>query len=318
MIPSAVLLLYAAAVALVLTPALRRAQWTARAPGYGLWVWMALSWSLVLAAGLAVVSLCLGALASSASLQASLAMCLRALTGQAGLACAVLAGLSLLGIVGGAGRLLLVLTRTTWHDHQVRGQQGTALRLLGRTDHELGVVILDDHRPAAYCLPGRNRRIVLTTAAYDQLTHAQLQAVLAHEHAHLHGHHALLRTLGTLPSRLLPGLPAAREAAEAIHRLLEYRADDAACRRTHRLTLAEALLALGTPASAPALNATGTATAARITRLLTAPGEAGPRRLGTLAAAAAAVLSGPVLLATIAAALTGPGSICPLADALPC
>ncbi len=318
MILSAVMLLYAAVVALVLAPALRRAQWVERAPGYGLWAWMALSWSLVLAAMLVVVSLCLGVLASSASVQAGLAMCLQALTGQAGLACAVLAGLSLLGLVGGAGRLLLVLTRKTVHAHQVRRQQATALHLLGRADHELGVVLLDDHRAAAYCLPGRDRRIVLTIAAYDQLTRAQLQAVLAHEHAHLDGQHALLRALGTLPARLLPGLPATREAAEVIHRLLEYRADDAACRRTHRLTLAEALLALGTPAAAPALNAAGTATAARITRLLAAPGGKSRPRLWAIAVAAAAVLSGPILLATMAAALTDPGSLCPLTSVVTC
>lgn len=317
MILSPILALYAAAVALMLAPALRRAQWVERAPGYGLWAWMALSWSLVISTVLAVASLCLGMLASPAPLHASLAMCLQALTGQAGLPCAVLASLSLLGLVGGASRLLLVLTRKTWHAHQMRRQQATALHLLGRTDHELGIVLLNDHRAAAYCLPGRARRIVLTTAAYERLTPAQLQAVLAHEHAHLDGQHALLRTLGALPSRLLPGLPAARHANEAIHRLLEYRADDAACRRTQRLTLAEALLALGTPGAAPVLNAAGTATAERITRLLATPGETEPR-LAMIVAAATGVLSGPVLLTAATAALAGPGSACPLVGMLPC
>lgn len=146
MILSLIVALYAAAVALVFAPALRRAQWVERAPGYGLWVWTALSWSLVASTMLAVVNLCLGVLASRAPLQASLAVCLQALTGQAGLACAVLAGLSLLGLVGGAGRLLLVLARKSWHAHQVRRQQVTALHLLGRTDRELGVVVVDDHR----------------------------------------------------------------------------------------------------------------------------------------------------------------------------
>ena len=317
MILSLVVALYAAVVALVLAPAMRRAEWVERAPARGLWAWMALSWTLVVSAALIVVSLCLGVLASRTPLQASVAMCLRALTGQAGLSCAVLVSLSLLGFVGGAARLLLVLTRKTWHAHQVRRQQASALNLLGRTDHELGIVVLDDHRAAAYCLPGRHRRIVLTTAAYERLTPAQLHAVLAHEHAHLRGKHALLNTLGTLPSRLLPGLPATRDAAETIHRLLEYRADDAACRHSHRLTLAEALLALGTPASAPALNAAGTATAARITRLLATPTTTGPR-LGVIVIAAAAVLTGPVLLTATTAALAVPANACSLVGMLPC
>lgn len=318
MIHSVVLMLYVAAVAIVVVPVLRRAQWVDHAPGYALWTWIALSYSLVLSAVLAVLSLCLGVLATRTPLQANVAACLRALTGQDGLPCAVLAGLSLCGFVGGAGRLLLVLVRKAWHSYEVRRQQATALRLLGRTDHELGAVVIEDPQAAAYCVPGRARRIVLTTAAYERLTSTQLRAVLAHERAHLNGKHALLRTLGTLPARLLPGLPATRDAAHAVTRLLEYRADDAACRHAPRITLAEALLKLATPASTSVLNAAGTATADRITRLLRSSGHANGPRLGTVVSTATATLMAPALLTAMTTALTGPGSACPFFSGLTC
>ncbi len=52
-------------------------------------------------------------------------------------------------------------------------------------------VVLDDPRPAAYCVPGRPGTIVLTSGALAVLDPAQLAAVLAHERAHLAGRHHL-------------------------------------------------------------------------------------------------------------------------------
>ena len=39
--------------------------------------------------------------------------------------------------------------------------------------------------PVAYCVPSRKRPIVVSSGALDQLEDTQLQAVLAHERAHL-------------------------------------------------------------------------------------------------------------------------------------
>ena len=43
--------------------------------------------------------------------------------------------------------------------------------------------------PAAYCVSGRPPAIVVTTAALGALDDRQLDAVVAHERAHLAGHH---------------------------------------------------------------------------------------------------------------------------------
>ncbi|MGI8448167.1 MAG: M48 family metalloprotease [Streptosporangiaceae bacterium] len=76
------------------------------------------------------------------------------------------------------------------------------------------MMLLEDDRPAVYCVPAR-RRIVFTTGALRRLDSPQLDAVLAHERAHLAGRRHLVIILATS----LRG-----------------------ARRAHRLTLARALL----------------------------------------------------------------------------
>ncbi len=52
-------------------------------------------------------------------------------------------------------------------------------------------VVVQHATLAAYCLPGRGGRIVLTSAALAALSPDELAAVLAHERAHLSGRHHL-------------------------------------------------------------------------------------------------------------------------------
>lgn len=49
--------------------------------------------------------------------------------------------------------------------------------------------------PAAYCVAGRYPTVILTTGALRALDPDQLDAVLAHERAHLAGHHHRLLAL---------------------------------------------------------------------------------------------------------------------------
>ena len=51
------------------------------------------------------------------------------------------------------------------------------------------LVIVDDPAPDAFALPGLPGRIVVSTGMLDHLTDADRQAMLAHERAHLTGHH---------------------------------------------------------------------------------------------------------------------------------
>jgi hypothetical protein len=195
-------------------------------------------------------------------------------------------------------------------------------------------VVLDDPRPAAYCVAGRPAAIVVTCGALRVLAPAQLTAVLAHERAHLAcGHHALTTVIRGLAAAF-PGLPLFARAAAEVGRLAEMSADDAAARAAGRPVVAAALLALATgqpvpgqpvpgqpapgqPApvvglpfraatsATPAAGLIGAAVhavPARVSRLLTPARPAAAARTAALLAAIAALLVAAPALIT---ALTG-------------
>jgi len=130
--------------------------------------------------------------------------------------------------------------------------------------------VLNAAQPAAYCVPGRPAAIVLTSAALAVLDPGQLNAVLAHERAHLAGRHHLLIALTRALAATFPGVPLFTRAPAEVARLAEMCADDAAARRSSRPTLIAALLAMGTGTAVPAaaLAATTCAVSARVQRLL--------------------------------------------------
>ncbi len=94
--------------------------------------------------------------------------------------------------------------------------------------------MLDDPRPAAYCVAGRPAAIVVTSGALAVLDPPQLRAVLAHESAHLaHGHHALATVTRGLAAAF-PGVPLFARGAAEVARLAEMSADDTAARTSGR------------------------------------------------------------------------------------
>ena len=146
-----------------------------------------------------------------------------------------------------------------------------AARITGRRLPGAGAaVVLNAAQPAAYCVPGRPAAIVLTSAALAVLDPGQLDAVLAHERAHLAGRHHLLIALTRALAATFPGVPLFTRAPAEVARLAEMCADDAAARRSSRPTLIAALLAMGTGTAVPAaaLAATTCAVSARVQRLL--------------------------------------------------
>jgi Zn-dependent protease with chaperone function len=154
-------------------------------------------------------------------------------------------------------------------DHRSRPADDV-LAVIARPGPAADIRIIDSDRPAVYCLPGR-RRIVLTSGALSYLDRGQLDAVLAHERAHLSGHHHLALRLASTLEHAFPGVRFFAVAAQQVT-YLEVAADDAAVRRTSRLTMAAALLAVaaaGIPAGA--LGAGGSAAAQRIERLIDPP-----------------------------------------------
>ena len=119
--------------------------------------------------------------------------------------------------------------------------------------------MLDDPRPAAYCVAGRPAAIVVTSGALAVLDPPQLRAVLAHESAHLaHGHHALATVTRGLAAAF-PGVPLFARGAAEVARLAEMSADDTAVRTSGRPALVAALIAIATGAAVASAGVPGTA-----------------------------------------------------------
>ncbi|MGI8868386.1 MAG: M56 family metallopeptidase [Mycobacteriales bacterium] len=167
-----------------------------------------------------------------------------------------------------------------WVARRRRRRHLAVLRMIGRPRPGLGALVLDQViEPVVYCLPGRAGRVVATAGALDRLTGTQLQAVLAHERAHLHGWHHLPLGAAQSLDRAFPGIALFRIAAVETARLVEMRADDVAARRYGCQQVAEALIALADgPAPRDALAAAGVETAQRVERMLS--GRTHPLRAG--------------------------------------
>jgi Zn-dependent protease with chaperone function len=139
------------------------------------------------------------------------------------------------------------------------------------TGRRLGpsMFLLDVPQRATYCLPPGI--IVVTSGALGILAPTQLDAVLAHERAHLAGRHHLLLGISRGLAATFPSVPLFTRGQAEIARLAEMAADDAAARRTGRRPLIEALVAMGTGTAvvpAAALGAASYAVSARVQRLL--------------------------------------------------
>jgi Zn-dependent protease with chaperone function len=158
-----------------------------------------------------------------------------------------------------------------------------------------GTVVLDVPQRAAYCVPPGI--IVVTSGALGILGPAQLDAVLAHERAHLAGRHHLLLAVTKALAATFPAVPLFARAQAEIARLAEMAADDTAAKRTGRRPLIEALVAMGTGTAMPAsaLGAASYAVTARVQRLLD------PADRGSLARYRAGLVAALVVLPALTA-----------------
>ena len=313
MIAAAGLLAYAALLLTAGAAALARAAWPDRAPRLGIAAWLALSASAIASVMLGGLALMVPTQRVSGGLAWLLEACEMALRAQY----AQPGGAALAG--AGAMLAAAVAVRVTWctvatlaATVRAGSRHGHRLRLAGRPDARLDAIVISHDEPAAYCVPGTGRPIVLTTAALRLLDDAQLTAVLAHERAHQDGRHHLLVWLAAVPAAAFGRVAAFRHARDQVARLAELAADDAAAARSPRLAVAGALLTLGAaPAGAGALGAGGSTAAARIRRLIAAPNPLGraARAAGALAVTALIALL-LILLAAPAAGAFGSG-YCP-------
>ncbi|MCK9926664.1 M56 family metallopeptidase [Frankia sp. Mgl5] len=178
------------------------------------------------------------------------------------------------------------------------GEHGTGCRLCEHRDRAgTRLRILDHPVAVAYCVPGvRHARVVVSAGLLRTLTPEELDAVLAHEEAHVSGRHDLVIQPFVAWERTFPFLRPAREATAAVSLLVEMLADDAAARRTCGRTLARALARLGVtraPVPAGTLSATGQGFPSHRPATASTPespavlGVAGAGRLAAVAAAVA-------------------------------
>jgi len=303
------LLLYSLAVTVLAPRPLARLTRAGIAPRLGVAMWLAAIGSVVASwataaiflfaelvrdwaqPGDTVVAACFTTLGAVATGGAGLVLQIGLLT------LAVLAALALVVLAVRLGRSL-VRARTSTHEH------ARMARLAGRRVAGLDAVVLDAPERVAYCVAGRPHTVVITRAAMDALDQPHLHAVLAHERAHLDGHHHLLLAVTRALAAILPAMTLFTLGAAEVARLLEMCADDTAARAHGSRTVLRALLALSgaAPIPAGALGATGVGVLARAERLA-APSQPGQRWRARLLLSAVTVLviTGPVVTAMLAA-----------------
>ncbi|HCA85285.1 MAG TPA: peptidase M48 [Streptomyces sp.] len=310
------LLAYAALVAALAPVLLVRTTWTARAPRLAIWAWQALTATVLVSIALAGLALAVPTVPVSGNLAETLEACVMALRAQyavPGGATTAASGTALALMV--AGRVSWCLAAGLLRARRERSKHARVLTMVGSDRPDLGITVLDDARPAAYCLPGHGHRIVLTSATLTQLQPHELAAVIAHERAHIRQRHHLVLAFAEALQRAFPKVALFRTAADETRRLVEMAADDEATARTSSLTLAAALVELAgarTPSSS--LAASGGQVADRVRRLL-APQR--PLRRAVAwggALAAGTVLALPLILASQPAVAVAGMSTCPLPD----
>ena len=258
---AAVLVAYAAGLGILGSRMLGRARWTARAPLLAIVTYLAAGWSVIAALGLAGLTLAVHATALGGGLSHLIGACvhrLQATYGTPGGATVAGLGLTLAGAVA-ARTALTAVTHFRAAGRQALRHAQTA-RLVGRPEPALGAVLVEHSQPAAYCVAWRApRAVILTTGAVQALDPGQLDAVLAHERAHLTSRHHRMVAMARIGREVLPFLSLMRDAEEQVARLVELHADDAATRARDPRLLATALVVLATPASpVPALAAGAT------------------------------------------------------------
>jgi Zn-dependent protease with chaperone function len=265
------LMLYAILLTWVSPVLLRRLGNSGLAPRLAIAAWLTAMVATIAAWGIAIISLLLSVVSSGHDASA-MRLCLRII----GVARQIdvpgprpvtflVVGAAVIGTVMIVGRVVRAARRL--QANSVEHARG--IRIVGTAADTPGVVVVDSAEPSAYCVAGRPDAIVVTTAALNTLTRAELEAVLAHERAHLNGRHHHILTVVRAIASSVPRLPLFASGLPAVSRALEMCADDAAARRHGAGALLSGLIKLaGRPAmAAQRMGAADSAVVARALRL---------------------------------------------------
>ncbi|PUA80778.1 M56 family metallopeptidase [Nocardioides currus] len=291
------------------------ARWVQRAPTLGIVVWQAVTLTVLLSTLLIGLTLALPILPVGPQLTSVMGTGHLDVTDHyatpAGNGLAVLA---LVGVVALALRSTYFLMTALRRASRQRRMQLAGLQLVG-APHPAGFTVIDHDVPLVYCLPGRQRAVVVTRGALDALTPDELESVLAHERTHLRARHDLALALSAALARTAGRVSLFRTAHEQITTLIEMQADDAARGRDARRAMATALMTLGSTSRPADAGAASTESAApRIRRLINAAPLTGARQRCAVALGAVALLAAPVGLALSPALEASTNDCCHVAE----
>lgn len=273
---------------------LSRARWTSRTPRAALVLWQSVAVAAVLSA--------LGAGASAGTLVVT--------HPQPGPILVAIHGTALLLTFSVLGRLLWSAHTLGIHLRARRRRQRHLVDLMGHEDDRVpGARVVDIDRPLAYCIPGMQSRVVVSTPVLDALGNDEVRAVLEHERAHTRARHDLVLEGFSVLHSAFPRFVRSGTAVDATAGLVEMLADDAAGQRVGNLPLARALFGLAdAPVPAGSLGSGAVRTAARIRRLAGAASGHGNNGIRLIAATAYGAAAALVVVPTFAIAapwLTG-------------
>jgi Zn-dependent protease with chaperone function len=144
-----------------------------------------------------------------------------------------------------AGRLLLSGDRVGRNLRAARRRHRELVDLIG-DDHpaDRHTRVLEHTTPTAYCVPGVQRRVVVTQGTVERLAPDELDAVLAHERAHLRARHDLIMEFFTVVHEAVPRFVRSEAALHEVHLLIEVLADRAAVRAAGVLSTARAIVGM--------------------------------------------------------------------------
>lgn len=198
------------------------------------------------------------------------------------------------------GRLLLSGHRVGTSLRALRRRHRSQLDLLAHT--ERGARVVEHDVPVAYCVPGMHgAQVVVSAGALNQLGSDEVDAVLAHERAHLRARHDLVLEAFSVLHHAFPRWVSSEEALVEVQFLVEVLADRAAVRAAGSLPLARALVAMASGrAPKAALSVLGSSSATLVDRVeLLKDSEPRHGQTVLLLGAAAAVLALPTAFVVV-------------------
>ncbi|WP_067691685.1 M56 family metallopeptidase [Nocardia jejuensis] len=306
---AACLALYGFAVAVLAPKLLRSVNHAGAVPHVALAAWLGAIASTVLAWAIALAVLIIDIVTHPFSITPRhfVDSCLLhlhdALIGRYGLP--VQTGLLLLGGFAGLAATICAtrLGTTLFRARRNTLEHGRLARMAGRHHPDLDAVVLEVDEPAAYCVAGKPHTVVVSRGVLAVLDEDQLDAVLAHERAHLAGRHHLLLALTRSFAAVMPRISLFTIGAREVARLLEMIADDAAARIHGRPVVLGALRTLAGIATGPtgSLGAAEVGIESRVRRL---EGPTAPAALRAKTRLAFVAMTAMATLVPLAAVLT--------------